>query len=387
MRISATLPEHGSIVEAVLDGFVQAAQIIIEAGVVPTHPRDGGVVYQEERGTENWLLPNQVIAAGWGDCEDLAIWAAAGYRATGEDPEARVALLQTGPRRVHAVVRRGDGSYEDVARSLVMRGSSLGSVVGAARAPYGGTRGGYPTTRIRVHQSDGTDAFAGLPPAAAPPGGGTPTSAASQATAAIANWMEANGRTDLSINNNYTPGHDVSPPEFQALAGRLAAAMRQPDYEPRNLDNLNLQMRAQQGMANADNVGDTYDPSSQKYGVSVRDANPSWAQQQVDPQTGLTIDPATGLPIDPYTGLPMDPYGYGGQYGGYGYSGYPQSYAAYQGQQDFDYQAMSAQLYGSAMDDLGGVTGYEQQPWQVDVDGDGDVDNDDDTPDWIGGVS
>ena len=62
-----------------------------------------------------------MLASGWGDCEDLAAWRAAELRKSGEDPRAHVAVYQSGPRRYHAIVGRGDGTTEDPSRKLGMK--------------------------------------------------------------------------------------------------------------------------------------------------------------------------------------------------------------------------------------------------------------------------
>jgi bifunctional N-acetylglucosamine-1-phosphate-uridyltransferase/glucosamine-1-phosphate-acetyltransferase GlmU-like protein len=56
---------------------------------------------------------------GLSDCEDLAIWTAAGLRETGEDPEAYVRIVRTGRGKLHAMVQRSDGSFEDPSIDLM----------------------------------------------------------------------------------------------------------------------------------------------------------------------------------------------------------------------------------------------------------------------------
>src|SRR3954468_13551338 len=111
MRITATLPDHGAIITAVMEGFVCAAQLEIEAGIVPPSPLlvQSLKFIDEPAGQEDWLLPHQVMKAGGGDCEDLAFWHCAGLRATGQDPGATCVLVQTGVSRLHCVVQTSDG--------------------------------------------------------------------------------------------------------------------------------------------------------------------------------------------------------------------------------------------------------------------------------------
>lgn len=122
MQMSANLPDTPIILEAVLEGFVRAAQAEVMAGIVPPYPDDAGVKYVEESaGSERWKLPHETHEDGQGDCEDLTFWEAGGMRATGEDPGARVMLVKTGPRKLHAVVLRSDGSISDPSARLKAR--------------------------------------------------------------------------------------------------------------------------------------------------------------------------------------------------------------------------------------------------------------------------
>ena len=68
---------------------------------------ESGVVYRREDGTENWLDIPHVLAAGWGDCEDLAFWRVAELRAAGVKaaPFAKWRRVN-GAYKYHALVRR-----------------------------------------------------------------------------------------------------------------------------------------------------------------------------------------------------------------------------------------------------------------------------------------
>lgn len=117
--MTSDIPDSAACVEAALTGFVKVAEIMIRAGVVPPYPHDMGVRYQlEPPGEEDWKLPIGVQRDGWGDCEDLAIHVVAGLHVTGEDPDAFVQVVQIAPGKLHAVVRRGDGSIEDPSLDL-----------------------------------------------------------------------------------------------------------------------------------------------------------------------------------------------------------------------------------------------------------------------------
>jgi len=127
MKVTVNLPDHAAAVEALLEGFVRACQVIVEAGLAPLDPTQANVRYQlEPPGEEDWKLPQNVIRDGWGDCEDLAGWRAAGLRITGEDPDARAVVARTGPGKLHCVVMRSDGSIDDPSRD-VARGKQLGA--------------------------------------------------------------------------------------------------------------------------------------------------------------------------------------------------------------------------------------------------------------------
>lgn len=123
MKITSDLPDHAVALEVLLDGFVNVAILLIASGVVPAFPHETSVVYQPEpAGQEDWKLPHRVMADGWGDCEDLAIWTVAGLRHSGEDPGARVVIVRTGTNKLHAVVEHSDGSLEDPSFDLLPRG-------------------------------------------------------------------------------------------------------------------------------------------------------------------------------------------------------------------------------------------------------------------------
>jgi transglutaminase-like putative cysteine protease len=80
---------------------------------------EAGIKYSARDPEERWQLPSETFARRRGDCEDLAVWRAAELRVRGE--HARVVVRRTGPRVLHAIVVRGDGSIEDPSRRLGMR--------------------------------------------------------------------------------------------------------------------------------------------------------------------------------------------------------------------------------------------------------------------------
>lgn len=95
-------------------GKVPLASEAIQAGLVKWKPEDG------PKGDESFDPPSLVLRRGWGDCDDLAPYHAASLRATGEDPEARPVVYQSGPSRWHVVTLRGDGSIDDPSRAAGM---------------------------------------------------------------------------------------------------------------------------------------------------------------------------------------------------------------------------------------------------------------------------
>ena len=76
------------------------------------------VRYQREIG-EQWQTIKEVLANGYGDCEDLAAWRVAELQSAGE--RAQIRLTRRG-RIWHVTVVRGDGRFEDPSRILGMTG-------------------------------------------------------------------------------------------------------------------------------------------------------------------------------------------------------------------------------------------------------------------------
>jgi hypothetical protein len=118
MRVSITIPNHAELLCRVLEGLIEAGRLEIESGAVdPGPPEDLELVEDEDvhdpSAGEHWQLPSETAEHG-GDCKDVSVWRAASLRASGEDEEATVQIWQTGPRDLHCVVLRGDGSTEDV---------------------------------------------------------------------------------------------------------------------------------------------------------------------------------------------------------------------------------------------------------------------------------
>ena len=107
---------------AALSGLVAANRILLRRNSRAPKLYGSGVRYQAEpRGSEKWQTIPQVIAAGRGDCEDLASWRAAELQEMGIP--AKAVVIRTGRRMYHAVVLLPDGRLEDPSRRLGMKKS------------------------------------------------------------------------------------------------------------------------------------------------------------------------------------------------------------------------------------------------------------------------
>jgi hypothetical protein len=113
------LPISAASYAAAIEGLTRLDERILAGADFPPL-YEAGVVYKREA-RDVWRHADDVRKSGWGDCEDLAAWRAAELRVSGEDPKAHVAVYQSGPRRFHAIVARGDGSTEDPSRRLGMK--------------------------------------------------------------------------------------------------------------------------------------------------------------------------------------------------------------------------------------------------------------------------
>lgn len=118
MRLNIAVPENQvkkPMLDAALEAVTRLDTDLLKAGNVPDFRH---VVHRlrwkpEPKGAECFDHAEKVIVRGWGDCDDLAPYYAASLRACGEDPRARAEVIRTGPKRWHAIVRRGDGRIED----------------------------------------------------------------------------------------------------------------------------------------------------------------------------------------------------------------------------------------------------------------------------------
>lgn len=144
MRLKIAIPEaHVSkeVLDAGLEAVTRLNEQMLAAGEIPSFER--GLKYgirwrPEPPGDEHFDSADRVIGRKWGDCDDLAPWHAASLRASGEDPDASAVVRRSGPKRWHAVVRRGDGSEDDPSKRAGMGPNVAPGVFGVS-----GDDGGY----------------------------------------------------------------------------------------------------------------------------------------------------------------------------------------------------------------------------------------------------
>jgi hypothetical protein len=135
VRINVAVPEaHVSapILDAALEATTRLNEALIKAGEVPPFDavRDGIRWKPEPPGDEHFDHAGVVLGRKWGDCDDMAPYAAASMRASGEDPGAIAVVKKSGPKRWHAVVQRSDGTIRDPSRETGM-GQHVHGVHGA----------------------------------------------------------------------------------------------------------------------------------------------------------------------------------------------------------------------------------------------------------------
>jgi hypothetical protein len=144
MRIRLAVPDElddqdrKAALDAALESVTRTVTGLVRSGKAPPAARmikDKRVRWQPEPpGDEHFDLPQTIIGRGHGDCDDLAPWHAGSLRASGIDPKARAFVKKSGPRRWHALVRRGDGTIEDPSLHAGMGHgvSGPGQVLGSA---------------------------------------------------------------------------------------------------------------------------------------------------------------------------------------------------------------------------------------------------------------
>jgi hypothetical protein len=142
MRINVAVPEaHVSrpVLDAALEATTRLNESMIKAGEIPLFDqvRDHIRWKPEPPGQEHFDHGGIVLGRKWGDCDDMAPYAAASMRATGEDPGAKAIVKRSGPQRWHAVVQRSDGTIRDPSRETGMGQTNgvLGSALPLMRVP------------------------------------------------------------------------------------------------------------------------------------------------------------------------------------------------------------------------------------------------------------
>ncbi len=128
MQAVMGLPPSPTVLAGAAEGLVRANLALMQQRHGAPKLYGGRVRYRREpAGQERWDTWPEVLARGYGDCEDLAAWRAAELRYTGADPGASVAVIRTGPSTMHAVVRRTGGRIEDPSKRLGMGAHELGA--------------------------------------------------------------------------------------------------------------------------------------------------------------------------------------------------------------------------------------------------------------------
>lgn len=88
-----------------LERLVRESVAQRRAGLVPALHQTQVRYQREPPGSEDWLTALETWKAGWGDCEDLAIWRAADLRLQGYPAKVVIKLVR--PGKMHAQVWDG----------------------------------------------------------------------------------------------------------------------------------------------------------------------------------------------------------------------------------------------------------------------------------------
>jgi hypothetical protein len=126
MRVNVAIPEEhvdAPVLNAALEATTRLNQSMLRAQEIPSFER--GLKYgirwrPEPPGDEHFDHAKMVMGRKWGDCDDLAPWHAASLRNSGEDKQAKAIVVKSGPKRWHAVVKRGDGRIDDPSKRAGM---------------------------------------------------------------------------------------------------------------------------------------------------------------------------------------------------------------------------------------------------------------------------
>lgn len=137
MRINIAVPEahvEAPVLDAALESVTRLNQAMLARGEIPSfdEAKKRGIKWQPEPpGAEHFDHAKTVLARKNGDCDDMAPYAAASMRHSGEDPGATAIVRRSGPKTWHAVVQRSDGSIRDPSRETGMGSNNARGVVGA----------------------------------------------------------------------------------------------------------------------------------------------------------------------------------------------------------------------------------------------------------------
>jgi hypothetical protein len=105
----------------ILNGLVEDSVTQRRNGQVPSLAASGVRYRREPRGIDRWLTALETFQQGYGDCEDLAVWAAADQVLLGRRAEVCIKAIR--PGLSHAVVLVNGKTVLDPSRFLGMRGA------------------------------------------------------------------------------------------------------------------------------------------------------------------------------------------------------------------------------------------------------------------------
>lgn len=122
--------------DAALEVSTRAHEALAHRGMLPSLDDSirRGLRWRPEPFTdgEHFDLAPESVARGWADCDDLAPWRAAEFRAKGINAQAVV--IPSGPNRWHALVRMPNGEMSDPSKDAGM-GKGRSGVHGATYTP------------------------------------------------------------------------------------------------------------------------------------------------------------------------------------------------------------------------------------------------------------
>lgn len=119
MLVTFEVRPNAKALQAASQGLVALGRLYLAEGNLPPLYDSGVLYHAEPRGRERWLSADQVFHLGRGDCEDLTNYRVAELQLRGEFAKSKI--IKTGRRKFHALVQRGDGSYEDPSIRLGMK--------------------------------------------------------------------------------------------------------------------------------------------------------------------------------------------------------------------------------------------------------------------------